>query len=158
MRGPSEIRQKSSIIIKMTISKNVLPPTSPSPFRAISRRPVTDGFSFARPSYYLTNRPFGSTIMVTDRTACMPGRPGFNKMGVVYVCNEEDDMRERMAYLILIGMLIILVTFVLAVVGKGDYQPPPPEKQEQGSISFGGTHRGAPLGAFNGIEEGRAKP
>jgi hypothetical protein len=67
-------------------------------------------------------------------------------------------MRERMAYLILIGMLIILGTFVLAVVGKGDYQPPPPEKQEQGSISFGETHQGAPSGGFSGIEERRAKP
>jgi hypothetical protein len=157
MRGPREIRQKSSIIIKMTISKNVLPLTSPPPFRAISRRPEADWFSFALPSYYRTDRPFGSTLVVTDRAACMPGRPGFNRMGVVYVCNEEDDMRERMAYLILIGMLIILVTFVLAVVGKGDYQPPPPEKQEQGSISLGGTHREASLVIF-GIEEWRAKP
>jgi hypothetical protein len=71
------------------------------------------------------------------------------------VCNEEDDMRERMAYLILIGMLLIVIIFVLAVVGKGEYQPPPPEKQEQGSISFGET---ALVGAFTGLEEGRAKP
>jgi hypothetical protein len=67
-------------------------------------------------------------------------------------------VRERMAYLILIGMLIILVTFVLAVVGKGDYQPPPPEKQEQGSISFGETNQGASSGDFSGIGERRAKP
>ena len=51
-------------------------------------------------------------------------------------------MRERMAYLILIGMLIILATFVLAVIGKGEYQPPPPEKQEQGSVSLGEAHPG----------------
>ena len=63
-------------------------------------------------------------------------------------------MRERMAYLILIGMLLIVVTFLVAVVGKGEYQPPPPEKQEQGSISFVGT----PLaGVFTGLNEGRAK-
>ncbi len=44
-------------------------------------------------------------------------------------------MRERLAYLILIGMLLVLVTFVMAVVGKGTYQPPPLEKQqEQGSV------------------------
>jgi hypothetical protein len=67
-------------------------------------------------------------------------------------------MRERMAYLILIGMLIILVTFVLAVVGKGDYQPPPPEKQEQGSIPFGEMHHGAPSVGIRGIEEMRVKP
>ncbi|MDQ3864582.1 MAG: hypothetical protein M3317_14010 [Actinomycetota bacterium] len=52
-------------------------------------------------------------------------------------------MRERMAYLILIAMLLIVVTFVLAVVGKGEYQPPPPEKQEQGSILSKETHPGA---------------
>ena len=66
-------------------------------------------------------------------------------------------MRERMAYLILIGMLLLVATFVLAVVGKGDYQPPPPEKQEQGSISFVGMHPGALAGVFTGLNEGRAK-
>jgi len=74
------------------------------------------------------------------------------------ICNKEGDMRERMAYLILIGMLLILVTFVLAVVGKGEYQPPPPEKQEQGSISFKETHPGVLVEAFTGLEERRAKP
>jgi hypothetical protein len=73
------------------------------------------------------------------------------------VCNEESDMRERMAYLILIGMLLIVVTFLVAVVGKGEYQPPPPEKQEQGSISFVGTHPAALAGVFTGLNEGRAK-
>ena len=67
-------------------------------------------------------------------------------------------MRERMAYLILIGMLLIVVTFLIAVVGKGEYQPPPPEKQEQGSISFGETHPGALAGAFTGPNGGQAKP
>ena len=66
-------------------------------------------------------------------------------------------MRKRMAYLILIGMLIILVTFVLAVIGKGDYQPPTPEQQEQGSISFGVTHSGVLVGGFAGLEERRAR-
>jgi hypothetical protein len=47
MRGPREIRQKSSIMIKMTISKNVLPLTSPplsgpGESRAILRRLVID--------------------------------------------------------------------------------------------------------------------
>jgi hypothetical protein len=65
-------------------------------------------------------------------------------------------VRERMAYLILIGMLIILVTFVLAVIGKGEYQPPPPEQQEQGSISLGVTHPGELAGAFTGLEVRRA--
>jgi hypothetical protein len=57
-------------------------------------------------------------------------------------------VRERMAYLILIGMLIVLVTFVLAVIGKGEYQPPPPEKQEQGSVSLGEMHAGDFVGSF----------
>ncbi len=51
-------------------------------------------------------------------------------------------MRERMAYLIMIGMLLVLALFVLAVVGKGEYQPPPPEQQaEQRSIPHAGLLR-----------------
>lgn len=45
-------------------------------------------------------------------------------------------MRERLAYLIMIGMLLVLVTFVLAVIGKGTYQPPSPAKQ--GSVLYHG--------------------
>ncbi len=67
-------------------------------------------------------------------------------------------MRERMAYLILIGMLLIVATFVLAVVGKGEYQPPPPKKQEQGSMSFGETPPGALAGVFNGPKERQETP
>jgi len=60
-------------------------------------------------------------------------------MAFVDARNKENDMRERMAYLIMIGMLLVLVLFVIAVIGKGEYQPPPPEQQaEQGSISNGG--------------------
>ncbi len=43
-------------------------------------------------------------------------------------------MRERLAYLVMIGMLLVLVTLVFAIVGKGEYQPPSPEKQERGSV------------------------
>jgi hypothetical protein len=78
-------------------------------------------------------------------------------MIIADICNKEDDMRERMAYLILIGMLLIVVTFVLAVVGKGEYQPPPPEKQEQGSISLRETHPGALEATFAGFEERRTE-
>lgn len=54
-------------------------------------------------------------------------------------------MRERMAYLIMIGMLLVLALFVFAVVGKGEYQPPPPEQQvEQGNMSHGGPLPGVP--------------
>jgi len=72
MRGPSEIRQKSSIIIKMTISKNVLPLTSPTPFRA-----GPDRFSFARSLYYRTNRPVDPPLMVPDRAAWTPSPSRF---------------------------------------------------------------------------------
>jgi hypothetical protein len=68
MRGPSEIRQKSSIIIKMTISKNMLPLISPTPFRA--GRP--DRLSFTRSLYYRTNRPVDPTIMVPGRVDAEP--------------------------------------------------------------------------------------
>jgi hypothetical protein len=40
-----------------------------------------------------------------------------------------------MVYLILIGIFILLATFVFAVLGKGEYKPPPPKEQEKGSIS-----------------------
>ena len=48
-------------------------------------------------------------------------------------CNKGDDVRERVAYLFMIAILILLITVVFAVLGKGEYQPPPPEKQ--GSVS-----------------------
>ena len=48
-------------------------------------------------------------------------------------CNKGDDVRERVAYLFMIAILILLITVVFAVLGKGEYQPPPPE--EQGSVS-----------------------
>lgn len=48
-------------------------------------------------------------------------------------------MRERLAYLIMIGMLLVLVVFIFAVVGKGVYQPPPPEHQAaRASVSADG--------------------
>ena len=57
-------------------------------------------------------------------------------------------MRERLAYLIMIGMMLVLVTFVMLVVGKGEYQPPPPEpppeQQEQGGVSHDGLLRERP--------------
>jgi hypothetical protein len=60
-------------------------------------------------------------------------------MAFADICNKECDMRERLAYLIMVGMFLILVIFVFAVVGKGVYQPPPPEHQEQqGTVSHDG--------------------
>ena len=42
-------------------------------------------------------------------------------------------MRERVAYLFMIGILIFLIAVVFAVLGKGEYRPPPPK--EQGYVS-----------------------
>src|SRR5829696_2586278 len=148
MRGPREIRQKSSIIIKMTISKNVLPLTSPTPFRAGR---VPSHFSETR------NQPvFFYATFILRTTRAIGASVRSSRMSTADICYKEDDMRERMAYLILIGMLLIVVTFVLAVVGKGEYQPPPPEKQKQGSISFGEAYPGALVGAFTSLKERRA--
>ncbi len=44
-------------------------------------------------------------------------------------------MRERIAYVFMIGMLILLLTVVFAVLGKGEYQPPPVEEQGSGGGS-----------------------
>ena len=44
-------------------------------------------------------------------------------------------MRERLAYLLLIGIFIMIVTIMFAVLGKGVYQPPTVQQQEKGSIS-----------------------
>ncbi len=37
--------------------------------------------------------------------------------------------------LILVAVMIMLFAVVFAVLGKGEYQPPPPEGEEHGSIS-----------------------
>lgn len=63
-------------------------------------------------------------------------RTGYGRLIFRGIHNKENDVRERLAYLLMIGMLLVLVTLVFAVIGKGEYQPPPLEKQErQGSVS-----------------------
>ena len=42
-------------------------------------------------------------------------------------------MRERVAYLLMIGVMILLIAVVFAVLGKGEYQPPSPKGQGSGS-------------------------
>ncbi len=44
-------------------------------------------------------------------------------------------MRERMAYLIVFAMMILLVTFILAVLGEGEWLAPTPQEQEKASSS-----------------------
>jgi hypothetical protein len=45
------------------------------------------------------------------------------------ICNKGDDMRERMAYLLMVCVMILLIAVVFAVLGKGEYQPPSPKGQ-----------------------------
>jgi hypothetical protein len=46
--------------------------------------------------------------------------------------DEGDVVRERIAYLFLIGILIMLIAITFGVLGKGEYQPP---EKEQGFVS-----------------------
>lgn len=46
--------------------------------------------------------------------------------------DEGDGVRERIAYLFLIVILIMLIAITFGVLGKGDYQPP---DKEQGYAS-----------------------
>ncbi len=41
-------------------------------------------------------------------------------------------MRERIAYLFMISILILLIAVTFGVLGKGEYQPP---ENEQGYVS-----------------------
>ena len=46
--------------------------------------------------------------------------------------NEGDGVRERIAYMFMIGVLILLIAVTFGVLGKGEYQPP---KNDQGYVS-----------------------
>ena len=59
----------------------------------------------------------------------------FGRMAFGDICSKEDYLRERMAYLIVFAMMILLVTFILAVLGKGEWQAPTPQEQEKASSS-----------------------
>jgi len=50
-------------------------------------------------------------------------------MAIDVICNKGDGVRERVAYLFMIGILIFLIAVVFAVLGKGEYRPPPPKEQ-----------------------------
>ena len=47
-------------------------------------------------------------------------------------CDEGDGVRERIAYLFMISILILLIAVTFGVLGKGEYQPP---KNDQGYVS-----------------------
>ena len=46
-------------------------------------------------------------------------------------CDEGDGVRERIAYLFMISILIVLIAVTFGVLGKGEYQPPK-EEQDKG--------------------------
>ncbi len=43
-------------------------------------------------------------------------------------------MRERVAYLFMIAILILLITVTFGVLGKGEYQPP--EEEDQSYVPY----------------------
>ena len=45
-------------------------------------------------------------------------------------------MRERIAYLFMIGILIVLMALVFGVLGKGEYKTPKPSEQEVKQAAF----------------------
>ena len=47
--------------------------------------------------------------------------------------NKGDGVRERIAYLFMIAILIVLIAVTFGVLGKGEYQPPK-EEQPKGSV------------------------
>ena len=53
-------------------------------------------------------------------------------------CDEGDGVRERVAYLFMITILILLIAVTFGVLGKGEYQPPSPE-QQKGQVNVVGA-------------------
>ncbi len=41
---------------------------------------------------------------------------------------EGDGVRERIAYMFMVGILILLIAVTFGVLGKGEYQPPKKEE------------------------------
>ncbi len=56
---------------------------------------------------------------------------GWGRIVSYEACNEGDGVRERIAYLFMISILILLIAVTFGVLGKGEYQPP---ENEQGSV------------------------
>lgn len=51
-------------------------------------------------------------------------------------------MRERIAYLFMVGIMIILLAVVFGVLGKGEYKTPPPEEQKPPTPKSEGPKQG----------------
>jgi hypothetical protein len=48
-------------------------------------------------------------------------------------------VRERIAYLFMIGILILLIAVTFGVLGKGEYQPPENEQEKASESQVTGT-------------------
>ncbi len=48
-------------------------------------------------------------------------------------CDEGDGVRERIAYLFMISIMIVLIAVTFGVLGKGEYQQPK-EEQDKGYV------------------------
>jgi hypothetical protein len=59
---------------------------------------------------------------------------GWGRIAPYKACDEGegDGVRERIAYLFMISILILLIAVTFGVLGKGEYQPP---ENEQGYVS-----------------------
>jgi hypothetical protein len=51
-------------------------------------------------------------------------------MAFEVACDEGDGVRERIAYLFMISILILLIAVTFGVLGKGEYQPPSKEEEK----------------------------
>ena len=56
-------------------------------------------------------------------------------MALERTCDEGDGVRERIAYLFMVSVMIVLIAVTFGVLGKGEYQPPKEEDQEKGYVS-----------------------
>jgi hypothetical protein len=56
---------------------------------------------------------------------------GWGRIAPFKVCDEGEGVRERIAYLFMISILILLIAVTFGVLGKGEYQPP---ENEQGYV------------------------
>jgi hypothetical protein len=57
---------------------------------------------------------------------------GWGRIASSEARNEGDGVRERIAYMFMIAVLILLIAVTFGVLGKGEYQPP---KNDQGYVS-----------------------
>ena len=55
--------------------------------------------------------------------------PRWDRIGCEDNRNKGGDVRERIAYLFMVTVLIMLLALTFAVLGKGEYKAPPPEEQ-----------------------------